>query len=159
MAILLPVSLTLVANLPPVSLIPVVHLYSQISPRIFEKIRNGPNGILWGWGETDWWKKPEAKNLLTLSLYSHKHCVSREQQNTAVDKTWSNFMNVQFKCWLPWGLLYIKSRKLSNFSKIWRINVSLWSQSGEGGESSVVLFYCSNTLRLKCLTVPCPKLM
>jgi hypothetical protein len=22
-------------------------------PRIFEKIRNGPNGILWGWGETD----------------------------------------------------------------------------------------------------------
>jgi hypothetical protein len=23
------------------------------SPRIFEKIRNGPNGILWGWGETD----------------------------------------------------------------------------------------------------------
>jgi hypothetical protein len=22
-----------------------------ISPRIFEKIRNGPNGILWGWGK------------------------------------------------------------------------------------------------------------
>jgi hypothetical protein len=42
-----------VANLPPVSLIPVVHLYLRISPRIFEKIRNGPNGILWGWGETD----------------------------------------------------------------------------------------------------------
>ncbi len=41
------------ANLPPVSLIPVVHLYLRISPRIFEKIRNGPNGILWGWGETD----------------------------------------------------------------------------------------------------------
>jgi hypothetical protein len=34
-------------------LIPVVHLYLRISPRIFEKIRNGPNGILWGWGETD----------------------------------------------------------------------------------------------------------
>jgi hypothetical protein len=32
---------------------PVVHLDSQISPRIFEKIRNGLNGILWGWGETD----------------------------------------------------------------------------------------------------------
>jgi hypothetical protein len=29
------------------------HLYLRISPRIFEKIRNGPNGILWGWGETD----------------------------------------------------------------------------------------------------------
>jgi hypothetical protein len=48
-----PVSLTPVANLPPVSLIPVVHLYLRISPRIFEKIRNGPNGMLWGWGETD----------------------------------------------------------------------------------------------------------
>ncbi len=42
-----------VANLPPVSLITVVHLYLRISPRIFEKNRNGPNGILWGWGETD----------------------------------------------------------------------------------------------------------
>jgi hypothetical protein len=48
-----PVSLTPVANLPPVSLTPVVHLDLRISPRIFEKIRNGPNGILWGWGETD----------------------------------------------------------------------------------------------------------
>jgi hypothetical protein len=63
-----PVSLTPVANLPLVSLIPVVHLYLRISPRIFEKIRNGPNGILWGWEETDSWKKPEAKNLVTLSL-------------------------------------------------------------------------------------------
>ncbi len=24
--------------------------------------------VLWGWGETDSWKKPEAKNLVTLSL-------------------------------------------------------------------------------------------
>jgi hypothetical protein len=65
-----PVSTTLaklVANLPPVLLIPVAIL--RISPRIFEKIRNGPNGILWGCGETDSWKKPEAKNLVTLSLY------------------------------------------------------------------------------------------
>jgi hypothetical protein len=52
-AILPPVSLTPLANLPPVSLIPVVHLYLRISPRIFEKIQNGPNGILWGGGETD----------------------------------------------------------------------------------------------------------
>jgi hypothetical protein len=57
-----------VANLPPVSLIPVVHLDSRISPRIFEKIRNGLHVILWGGGETDSWKKPEAKNLVTLSL-------------------------------------------------------------------------------------------
>ncbi len=63
-----PVSLTPVANLPPVSLTPVVHLDLRISPRIFEKFRNGPNGILWGWGETDSLKKPEAKNLVTLSL-------------------------------------------------------------------------------------------
>jgi len=42
-----------VENLPPVSLIPVVHLGLRISPRIFEKIQNGPNVILWGWGETD----------------------------------------------------------------------------------------------------------
>jgi hypothetical protein len=48
-----PVSLIPAANLPPVSLIPVVHLDLRISPRIFEKIRNGHNGILWGWGETD----------------------------------------------------------------------------------------------------------
>ncbi len=48
-----PVLFTPVANLPPVSLIHVVHLYLRISPRIFEKIRNGPNGILWRWGETD----------------------------------------------------------------------------------------------------------
>ena len=63
-----PVSLTPVANLPPVSLIPVVHLGLRISPRIFEKIQNGPNAILWGWGEADLSKKPEAKNLVTLSL-------------------------------------------------------------------------------------------
>jgi hypothetical protein len=57
-----------VANLPPVSLILVVHFDLRLSPRIFEKIRNGPNAILWGWGETDSSKKPEAKNLVTLSL-------------------------------------------------------------------------------------------
>ncbi len=39
--------------LPPVSLIPVVYLDLRISPRIFGKNRNGPNGILWGWEETD----------------------------------------------------------------------------------------------------------
>ncbi len=49
--ILPPVSLTPVTNFPPVSLIPVVHLYLRISPRIFEKIRNSPNGILWAGGK------------------------------------------------------------------------------------------------------------
>jgi hypothetical protein len=64
----LPVSLTPVTNLPPVSLIPVVRLGLRISPRIFEKIQNGPNVILWGWGKPIHEKKQEAKNLVTLSL-------------------------------------------------------------------------------------------
>ncbi len=50
-----------------VSLIPVAilpprqncHWYS--CPRIFDKIRNGPNGILWDWRETDSWKKQKQK--------------------------------------------------------------------------------------------------
>ncbi len=56
-----PASLTPVANLPPVSLIPVVHLDLRISRRIFEKIQNGPNVILWGWGETDSLKNRKQK--------------------------------------------------------------------------------------------------
>jgi hypothetical protein len=55
-------------HLPPVSATQVVNLELWISPWILEKIWNGPNGILWGWGETDSWKEPEAKNLVTLSL-------------------------------------------------------------------------------------------
>jgi hypothetical protein len=41
------------AILPPVSLIPVVHLDWRIYPQIFEKIRNGLNGdtVLWNWGK------------------------------------------------------------------------------------------------------------
>ncbi len=55
-------------HLPPVSLTPVANLELRISPRIFDKIRNGPNCIIRGLGETDSWKKLEAKNLVTLSL-------------------------------------------------------------------------------------------
>jgi hypothetical protein len=55
-------------HLPPVSLTPVANLELQISPSIFEKIRNDPNGILRGLGETDPGKKPEVENLVTLSL-------------------------------------------------------------------------------------------
>jgi hypothetical protein len=50
-AILPPLSLTPVANLPPVST--VVYLDLRISPRSFENIQNGPNAILWDWGEID----------------------------------------------------------------------------------------------------------
>jgi hypothetical protein len=55
-------------HLPPVSLTPVANLELRISPRIFEKIRNYPNGMLRGLGETDSWKKLEVENLVTLSL-------------------------------------------------------------------------------------------
>jgi hypothetical protein len=55
-------------HLPPVSATPVVHLELRISPRIFEKIRNGSIGILRGLGETDSWKKTEVENLVALSL-------------------------------------------------------------------------------------------
>ncbi len=55
-------------HLAPVSLTPVANLELRISQRIFEKIQNGPNGIIRGLGDTDSRKKPAAKNLLTLSL-------------------------------------------------------------------------------------------
>ncbi len=55
-------------HLPPATLTPVANLELRISPRIFEKIRNSPNVIIRGLGETDSRKKTEAKNLVTLSL-------------------------------------------------------------------------------------------
>ncbi len=54
--------------LPPVSLTPVVHLELRISPWIVEKNWNDPPVIFRGLGEGDSWKKPEEKNLVTLSL-------------------------------------------------------------------------------------------
>jgi hypothetical protein len=48
-------------HLPPVSLTPVANLELRISPRIFEKIRNGPNGIIRGLGDTDSRKKQKQK--------------------------------------------------------------------------------------------------
>jgi hypothetical protein len=45
-------------HLPLVSTTPVLHLELQISPRIFEKIQNGLNGIAKGLGETDPCRKP-----------------------------------------------------------------------------------------------------
>jgi len=58
----------LVANLSLVSLIPVLNLFLPLSPQICWKLWNGPNGSLWGLGETDSWKKAEAKNLNTVPL-------------------------------------------------------------------------------------------
>jgi hypothetical protein len=39
--------------LPPLSTAPLVHLELRISPQMFEKILNGPNGVLWGWRKND----------------------------------------------------------------------------------------------------------
>jgi hypothetical protein len=41
------------ANLPLVSLMPVVHLELQIYPQIFKKSQNDPNIIFMGFGEDD----------------------------------------------------------------------------------------------------------
>ncbi len=54
-------------HLPPVSMTLVVHLELRISPN-FLKIRNGPNGIIRGLGETDPCRKSEVENLVALSL-------------------------------------------------------------------------------------------
>jgi hypothetical protein len=43
----------MIEDLPLVSTTPVANLELRISPRIFEKIRNSPNGMLSGLGETD----------------------------------------------------------------------------------------------------------
>jgi hypothetical protein len=53
---------------PPVSTTRVLHLGLRISPRIFEKMRNGPNGIIRGLGENDPSGKPEVENLGALSF-------------------------------------------------------------------------------------------
>ncbi len=69
-----PVSLTPLNSFSPVSLTPVININSRISPRIFEKIQNGPNGILGGLGDTDSWKKTEIENLVSDSLLTQSIC-------------------------------------------------------------------------------------
>jgi hypothetical protein len=58
-----PVSLIPVANLPPVA-----HLDLRISPQIFEKIQNGPNGILWARGKLIHEKTRSKKSCDTVPL-------------------------------------------------------------------------------------------
>ncbi len=50
--------------LPPVSFIPVVHIDLQISPRIFEKIRNDPDFIFSGLGGR-WFMKKNLKQKIS----------------------------------------------------------------------------------------------
>ncbi len=47
--------------LSPVSLTPLNNVHSRLSPRIFEKNRNDPNGILRGQGDTDLQEKLRSK--------------------------------------------------------------------------------------------------
>jgi hypothetical protein len=73
-----PVSLTtavLVANLPPLSLMHVVHLDMWISPRMLAKIWNDSIVIFRGLGEDDSWKKHEAKILRHRPF---KACLGRD---------------------------------------------------------------------------------
>jgi hypothetical protein len=52
------------------------HWLANISAN-FKKIRNGPKGILWGWGETDSWKKTRSKKSYdTIPLREVLHCRS-----------------------------------------------------------------------------------
>jgi hypothetical protein len=48
-----PVSVTSLNSSSPVSLTLATNIHLRISPRISEKIQNGPNGILGGLGDTD----------------------------------------------------------------------------------------------------------
>ena len=49
----------------------VVHLDLRISSQIFEKIWNGPNGILWGWGEIGSWKKQKIIITKAVKIIAH----------------------------------------------------------------------------------------
>ncbi len=57
-----PVSLTLLNSLSPVSLTPLINIHSRISLQIFQKIQNGPIGVLGGGpGDTDSCKNMRSK--------------------------------------------------------------------------------------------------
>ncbi len=50
-----------------------------------QKIRNNPNGILGGQGETDLWKKPEVENLVSDSLRIFNYNEKIENTELEVD--------------------------------------------------------------------------
>jgi hypothetical protein len=60
-------------HLPPMSTTPVVHIELRISPRIFEKIRNGPKGYTQGLGGNRFMKKTRSrKSRGTVPLSDEK---------------------------------------------------------------------------------------
>ncbi len=60
--------LKIVSLLSPVSLTPLINIYSWISPQIFKKNWNGRNGIIRGPGKTDLWKNLKLKSRVRLPL-------------------------------------------------------------------------------------------
>ncbi len=99
-----------VFHLPPVSLTPVANLELRISPRIFEKIRNGLYRILWGWGGNWFMKRTRSKKSRdTVPLIS-----SDEHHNQKI-----------FYChkyyWGGWrGNFFLKEIIFINKCKFWK---------------------------------------
>ncbi len=124
-AAILPLLSLIVANLPLVSLTPVVHLDLRISLRILEKIRNDPNVIFRGLGEGDSWKKsrdtvPLRTILPTLPNYQKKEFLQLQLNGCLWDSMNLYDLNIvdsrsknshNQKLWNPWML------KLKEFTK------------------------------------------
>ncbi len=73
------VLLTQPNSLSPVSLSSLINIHSRLSPQIFEKSSNDPNGILRGSGDIDSWKKLKSKiscqtsfKCLTKALFYYR---------------------------------------------------------------------------------------
>ncbi len=76
----------------------ICHLSMRISLRIFEKIRNGPNEISQGWGETDSRKKPEIKKsrgtvtfiIILSAILKYRHTESNNFSTFRVEDSFED---------------------------------------------------------------------
>ncbi len=64
-------------SLSPVSLTLLINIHSWLSPRIFEKSRNDPNGMLKGPGDTDSWKKKLKPKISCQTPFKFTECFSK----------------------------------------------------------------------------------
>ncbi len=119
---LLSVSLTPVENLPPVSLILVVHLDFWISPRIFDKIWNDPDVIFRGLGEDDLWKKnlkqknswhcPFNQTKIRTVLYLHVHVPHPIQYVSRSHEVRKSYVvKLELRLWQPFNTLIAPCQK------------------------------------------------
>jgi hypothetical protein len=60
----------------------------QISPRICDKIRNGPNGILRGLGETDSWKSRDSVPLRSPGIDSQPGGINSSESIPGIQECW-----------------------------------------------------------------------